>query len=121
MYILYFPFFLIATLISGVVAGIWVAALCVRYRDFLHVVPFLLRIGLYASPVAYSIAAIDDQYHLLYLFNPLTGLLEGMRWCFFGGIFPATEVFIFTVTLFFFLVTGLIYFNRVEKNIADII
>lgn len=120
-HIIYLPVFVLAILLSGVVTGIWVAALCVRYRDFLHVVPFLLRIGLYASPVAYSILAVDAEYRWLYLCNPLTGLLEGMRWCFFGGIFPTLEITVFISSLVFFLITGLVYFTRVEKNIADII
>jgi lipopolysaccharide transport system permease protein len=119
--LIYLPMFLVATIAAGTTAGIWVAALCVRYRDFLHVVPFLLRIGLYASPVAYSIAMIDDQYRLIYLLNPLTGLLEGTRWCFFGGAFPVTEVLIFLVWLLVFFIGGVLYFNHLEKNIADII
>lgn len=119
--LIYFPLFLVATICTGIVAGIWVAALCVRFRDFLHVVPFILRIGLYASPVAYSISSIDDHYRFIYLANPLTGLLEGSRWCFFGGVFPFTEVVIFSVWLVVFFIGGLFYFNRIEKNIADII
>ncbi|MCB0666139.1 MAG: ABC transporter permease [Saprospiraceae bacterium] len=119
--LIYLPLFIVAILLSGGATGIWVAALCVRYRDFLHVVPFLLRIGLYASPVAYSILAVDSEYRWIYLINPLTGLLEGIRWCFFGGIFPGLEMIVFASILIVFLVGGILYFTRVEKNIADII
>ena len=119
--IVYFPLLVLAILSTGVVLGIWVSALCVRFRDFLHVVPFLLRIGLYASPVAYSVSSVDESLRFLYLLNPLTGLLEGARWCFFGGGFPATEILIFTGWLVLALVGGLLYFNHIEKQIADII
>ena len=119
--LVYLPIFMLAVISSGVVTGIWVAGLCVRYRDFLHVVPFLLRIGLYASPVAYSVAAVEPQYKWIYLCNPLTGLLEGLRWCFFGGNFPALELLVFSITLILFLLGGLFYFARVERSIADII
>lgn len=119
--IIYLPFFLMAILLAGITAGIWVSALCVRYRDFLHVIPFLLRIGLYASPVAYAVASIDNKYRFVYTFNPLTGLLEGYRWCFFGGVFPAQEVLVFFISMVVCFIGGLYYFNLIEKNIADII
>lgn len=119
--LIFLPFFIVSILLAGMTTGIWVAGLCVRYRDFLHVIPFLLRIGLYASPVAYSVAAVDREYRWLYLINPMTGLLEGVRWCFFGGDFPASELMIFTSVLIIFLVSGLIYFTSVERKIADII
>jgi len=119
--ILYLPFFLAAILMMGVIGGIWVSALCVRYRDFLHVVPFILRIGLYASPVAYSISAIEDRFRVFYFINPLTGLLEGFRWCFFGGDFPQQAFFIFLLWAGFGLIGGLWYFSKIEKNIADVI
>ncbi|MCB0688299.1 MAG: ABC transporter permease [Saprospiraceae bacterium] len=119
--LIFLPLFIVAILLGGIATGIWIAGLCVRYRDFLHVVPFILRIGLYASPVAYAVSAVDEQYRWLYLFNPLTGLLEGLRWCFFGGHFPKAEFLVFGLVLIISLMTGLVYFTRVEKNIADII
>ncbi|NND35219.1 MAG: ABC transporter permease [Saprospiraceae bacterium] len=119
--IIYFPLFILAILTTGVVLGVWVSALCVRYRDFLHVVPFLLRIGLYASPVAYAVSSVGESYRFIYLINPLTGLLEGSRWCFFGGDFPTIEIWIFSIWLVLSLLGGVIYFNHIEKHIADII
>lgn len=119
--LIFLPLFVLSILVTGMTTGIWVAGLCVRYRDFLHVIPFLLRIGLYASPVAYSVDAVDSEYRWLYFINPITGLLEGIRWCFFGGNFPATELIIFTCALIIFLASGLIYFTSVERKIADII
>ena len=119
--VIFLPVFILMVILAGGICGIWVSALGIRYRDFHHVVPFMLRIGLYASPVAYSLQSIEEKYYLIFLLNPLTGILEGFRWCFFGGYFPMTSVSISAGCILFFLVTGLLYFNRVERTIADII
>ena len=118
---IYLPLFLVLIILAGVVGGIWVSALSIRFRDFHHVVPFLLRLGLYASPVAYAMASIDKEFHLFFVLNPLTGILEGFRWCVFGGAFPNVTVIISIAYIIFFLTTGLFYFNRVERTMADII
>jgi lipopolysaccharide transport system permease protein len=119
--LIYLPIFIVMIILCGAICGIWVSALGIRYRDFHHVVPFVLRIGLYASPVAYSLHSIESKYHLFFNLNPLTGILEGFRWCFFGGTFPTTSVWISMGYIIIFLITGLFYFNRVERTIADII
>ncbi len=120
-HIIYLPLFLLLTVLLGVSGGIWASAMSVRYRDFHHVIPFLLQVGLYASPVAYSVAAVDPSYRIFFLVNPLTGVLEGFRWCFFGGPFPQLEVLISLSATILLLVGGMLYFLRVEKTMADII
>lgn len=119
--LLYLPLFIIAVLLTGLCGGLWIAALSIRFRDFLHIIPYILRIGLYASPVAYSMNSVPVGYQSLFLFNPMTGLLEGLRWCFFGGIFPQQAFVIYLVWLLFLLLSGIWLFNRIEKTIADII
>jgi lipopolysaccharide transport system permease protein len=51
--IIFLPIFIILTIISALAVGIWLSALTIRYRDFQHVVPFLVQFGLYATPVGY--------------------------------------------------------------------
>ncbi len=107
--------------LMGSTAAVWISALCIRYRDFQHVLPFLLRIGLYASPVAYSIRHIDTAYQALFYVNPLSGLMEASRWCLFGGPFPQTHFFASLLWLVFGAVGALYLFHRAERTMADII
>lgn len=119
--ITYFPLFLVMAVLLGSISGIWVSALGIRYRDFHHLIPFILRIGLYASPVAYALQSVDPGYWIFFLINPVTGVLEGFRWCFFGGAFPITAITISLTWIVLLLIGGLFYFNHSEKTMADII
>lgn len=120
--IIWLPFFLLMIILFGLGAGIWISALSVRYRDFQHVVPFLVQIGLYATPVAYSGSLIPEKYHLLYFMtNPLAGMVEGFRWCVLGtGSLQYTLLFS-SLVIFLIFISSLIYFRKVEKVMADIL
>jgi lipopolysaccharide transport system permease protein len=118
----YLPFFLLMAILAALAVGIWISALTIRYRDFMHVIPFLIQIGLYATPVAYSTLYIPEKYHLLYYsLNPMVGVVEGFRWSLIGqgSIHPYTFISMGIVLVLF--VTSLIYFRKVEKIMADII
>ncbi|MGE4288386.1 MAG: ABC transporter permease [Salinivirgaceae bacterium] len=121
-HIWYLPFFLLMAIVAALAVGIWISALTIRYRDFMHVIPFLIQIGLYATPVAYSTLYIPEKYHLLYYsLNPMVGVVEGFRWSLIGqgSIHPYTFISMGVVLVLF--VTSLIYFRKVEKVMADII
>ncbi len=124
---LYFPFFVFVTIVSSLTIGIWLSALTVRFRDFQHVIPFLVQFGLYASPIAYPASAIVNKagvpewLKVAYFLNPMAGATEGMRWCLLDTDPPnyLTYVsFAFVLILFFF---GLRYFSKIEKTAADLI
>jgi len=118
----YLPFFLIIAIIAALSVGIWISALTIRYRDFQHVIPFLIQIGLYATPVAYSSLYIPEKYHLIYYsINPMAGVVEGFRWCIIGqgSIHPYTFISLGIVIVLF--LTSLRYFKKVERIMADII
>ncbi|PKP08549.1 MAG: phosphate ABC transporter permease [Bacteroidetes bacterium HGW-Bacteroidetes-4] len=121
-HIWYLPLFLLMAIVAALAVGIWISALTIRYRDFMHVIPFLIQIGLYATPVAYSTLYIPEKYHLLYYsLNPMVGVVEGFRWSLIGqgSIHPYTFISMGVVLVLF--VTSLIYFRKVEKVMADII
>ena len=88
--ILYLPVFILLTIISALAVGIWLSALTIRYRDFQHVVPFLVQFGLYATPTAYPAETIinnlPDWAVAIYYLNPMAGVVEGFRWSVLGGI-----------------------------------
>ncbi len=121
-HIWYLPFFLLMAIIAALAVGIWISALTIRYRDFMHVIPFLIQIGLYATPVAYSTLYIPEKYHLLYYsLNPMVGVVEGFRWSIIGqgSINPYTFISLGIVSVLF--ITSLMYFKKVERVMADII
>jgi lipopolysaccharide transport system permease protein len=123
--IIFLPVFILLTIISALAVGIWLSALTIRYRDFQHVVPFLVQFGLYATPVGYQakdIAARLPEW-AVYVFyaNPMAGVVEGFRWSILGGEAPnAYAYFSFAVVLILF-VSSLYYFKRVERVMADIV
>ena len=101
--------------------GIWVAALTIRFRDFHYIVPVLLRIGMFVSPIAYGTKVVPQGYKWVVSLNPLTGIIDGFRYSLFG-IPLEYGVFITSMGIsFVLLISGIIYFLRMEKYIADII
>jgi len=117
------PAFLILGVLITLGAGIGLAALNVRYRDVRFVIPFVVQIGLYLSPVGFSAAEIPDKWRWLFDLNPIVGIIEGFRWCLLGGVYPISggallSSLMFAVVLLLF---GIRYFRRVEKTFADVI
>jgi len=121
--ILTVPLFLLLAFTAAMSAGVWIAALNVRYRDFRYIVPFVVQFGLYVSPVGFSINVIPEQWRLLYSLNPMVGVIEGFRWGILGG---GAQLYWPSVWLSFTLVvalgvTGVMYFRKTEKSFADVI
>jgi lipopolysaccharide transport system permease protein len=111
---------LLVILTSGI--GIWLSALNVRYRDVRHALPFLLQIGLWASPIAYPASLIPEQWRALYALNPLVGIVGLFRYSVLGTGGPQmTEVLLSAAVSAALCVLGISYFRRVERAFADII
>ena len=70
---------------AGLGPGLWLTALNVKYRDVRYIIPFLVQLGLYVSPVGYSSSIVPEQWRLLYSLNPMVGVIDGFRWCLLGG------------------------------------
>jgi lipopolysaccharide transport system permease protein len=119
--ILFFPIFLILTILSATSLGIWFSALNIRYRDFRHVVPFVIRIGLFVTPIAYTTLEIPDKYRWIFFLNPMTGVIEGLRWSLFGLEMQWNYFYISLIVIIVLFTSGFYFFNKMEKNIADII
>ena len=121
--ILTLPLFLALALAAAMGAGIWLAALNVKYRDFGYIVPFMVQFGLYISPVGYSSTLVPDKWRLVYSLNPMVGVIDGFRWALLGGesqLYPPGFVLSFGLTLLL-LWSGLRYFRSVERTFADVI
>lgn len=113
--------FLMLTILTSVAIGTWIAALSIRYRDFNQILPLALRIGIFISPIAYGSSAVPANFKWLYNLNPLTGIIEGIRWSLFNTPMDMGAVMMSIIITFFFLLTGIAYFIIMERNIADII
>jgi lipopolysaccharide transport system permease protein len=109
-------------LAAALAFGIWLSAANVQYRDVRQLVPFLLQLWLFASPVVYAADIVPPNLQGLYLLNPMTGVIEGFRWALLGqGPAPLVAIgsaVVVTITVF---ATGLVYFRRVERTFADVI
>jgi lipopolysaccharide transport system permease protein len=121
--ILYMPLFLGLALLASMGAGLYVAALNVKYRDFRYIVPFVVQFGLYASPVGYSSSQIPDKWRLLYSLNPMVGVIDGFRWSIGGGqsqiYMPGFLLSIGVILIL--LIYSIFYFRKMEKSFADVI
>lgn len=121
--ILLLPVFVVIAFLASVGPGLWIAALNVKYRDFRIVVPFLVQIGLYVSPVGFSSSVIPDNWRLLYSLNPMVGVIDGFRWCILSGqrelYLPGFWLSVLVTV--FFLWFGIRQFRKMEKSFADLI
>lgn len=119
--IIYFPLFFMIAVISGLAAGIWMSALTIRFRDFKHITPLLLRLGMFATPIAYPASAVPEKYQTLFYMNPMAGVVEGMRWSIVGGDSLNPYAYISFIVIIIFFILGLFYFKKVEHVMADIL
>jgi lipopolysaccharide transport system permease protein len=121
--IILLPLFVAFAVLVGLGPGLWLTGLNVKYRDVGYIVPFLVQLGLYASPVGYSSNIVPEQWRLLYSLNPMVGVIDGFRWCVLGGqsqLYPLGLLFSICVTAFF-LWLGIHQFRKMENSIADLI
>jgi lipopolysaccharide transport system permease protein len=123
MHMLTLPFFILVAFAAAMGAGLWIAALNVKYRDFRIIVPFVVQFGLYISPVGFSSSIVPEKWRLLYSLNPMVGVIDGFRWAILGGntqlYWPGFFLSLFLVLVI--LVTGVYYFRKTERTFADVI
>jgi lipopolysaccharide transport system permease protein len=122
--IIFLPFFVLLAFAAALGGGLWMAALMVEYRDFKHIVPFMVQFGLYLSPVAYTTSSIvPDRWRLLYSANPMVGVIDGFRWAILGGkntlYWPGLAASCAMIALL--VCSGIWYFRRTERSFADVI
>jgi len=120
-HIIYFPAFFILNVLAGLGIGIWTSALTIRYRDFQHVIPFVVQIGLYATPIAYPVSLVPEEYKLIYYLNPMVGVVEGYRYSLLGINIHSDYSMISFVIIVVLFISGLFYFRKVERVMADIV
>lgn len=116
------PVFVVVAILTALATGLWLSALNVRYRDVGHLVPVLVQIWMFASPIVYPATIVPARYQALYAMNPLVGVVGGFRWALLGAEWTSlTTAPISGLVVMVLLVSGAYYFRRVERTFADAI
>lgn len=117
------PLFLLLAIMFSLGCGYWLSSLNVKYRDFRYIVPFMLQLGLYISPIGFSSSVVGGRWHTLFSFNPMVGIIDGFRWSILGAHAPldwlalSLSIVISSVVL----ISGIWFFFRTEQSFADVI
>jgi lipopolysaccharide transport system permease protein len=122
-HILTLPLFTLLAFAAAMGCGIWIAALNVTYRDFAYVIPFMLQVGLYISPVGFASSIVPGEWRLLYSLNPMVSVIDGFRWAIIGGnsALYLPGFLLSGAVIAVIMVTGIAHFRRTEKTFADVI
>ncbi len=121
--LVFLPAFVLLAFAAALGAGLWLTALNVKYRDFRFLLPFIVQLGLYLSPVAFTSGVVPERWRTLYSLNPLVGVIDGFRWAVLGqtsehlGQSLATSAAIVVVLL----ISGIWFFRKTERSFADVI
>ncbi|HEY4290093.1 MAG TPA: ABC transporter permease [Puia sp.] len=121
--ILLLPLFVMLAFMISFGVGLYVTALNVKYRDFRYIIPFIVQLGIYVTPVGYSSTVITEKYsehmRLLFSINPMVGVIDGFRWCIMGEPLYMPGFFLSLGMTLFFVWLGFSYFRKTEKSFAD--
>lgn len=116
------PLFVLLVIAAALAVGFWLSALNVRYRDVRYAIPFMAQIWMFATPIAYPISLVPQEWRAVYGLNPMVGVVEGFRWVLLGEPAPSPALIaISTVATLVLLVGGLFYFRRLESHFADMV
>ncbi len=117
--ILLFPVVVLVNLIVGLSLGIWLAALTTRFRDFHHLLPYLVNFAIWLTPVFYPSTIIPEKYqHFLYM-NPMAGVIAAFRWTLLGDEVPSLKYLYGLAPILLLFIVGIWYFERVEREMVD--
>jgi lipopolysaccharide transport system permease protein len=119
--LIWIPVFLLLLIICALGFGLWLSALNMYIRDIQMLVPFLVTLWEFASPVVYSASKVPDAWKFVYALNPMAGVLIGFRWCLFNTAAPGPEIWASVVVALVMFLSGVTVFQRVQRNMVDIL
>jgi len=116
------PVFVMLAVVTAFSVGLWLASLNIKYRDIRYTLPFLTQIWMFISPVGYPSSLVPAEWQFVYGLNPLVGVVEGFRWSLLGAPAPSAVLMLASLGMVaVLLVTGLMYFRKLERTFADVI
>lgn len=120
--VVWIPVFLLLAFAASIGVGLWLSAVAVQYRDVRYIIPFLTQLWLFATPVIYPSGMLQGRWRIILGLNPMTGVVEGFRWGLLGiGDAPGGMIWASVGVTFLLVITGVIYFNRMEETFADVV
>jgi len=119
--IVFIPLFMLNLAVLGLGVGCIFASLNVKYRDFCHIIGFVIQAWMYISPVAFASSAIPEKWRTVYMLNPVAGCIDGIRWCLYGSPVSWHAVVFAAVSAMVLVVTGFFMFRKMETEFADFI
>lgn len=120
--VIFLPYFFLLTWVTTTGVGIWLAAMNVQFRDVRYAIPFFVQFWLFSTPIAYSSSLLSEPWRTLYGLNPMVGVVEGFRWALLGtDTAPGPIIIASSIVSLLIFVSGLWYFNKMEKSFADIV
>lgn len=116
------PLLMIAAAAVALAIGLWLSALNAMYRDVRHIIPFLVQLWMFATPVVYPSSLVPTQWRILYALNPMVGIIDTFRWAVTGAGQPAWEsLAVAMVVTMVLLSSGAVLFERIAQTIADVV
>jgi lipopolysaccharide transport system permease protein len=115
------PLFMIMMMCIPAGIGMWLSALAIRFRDVKFAMSFIIRMLIYTAPIVYSASSIPETYRFLYSLNPIVGVIEGFRACLLGLPIPWMYVAPGIITSLLLVVSGAVYYRRMERIFVDVI
>jgi len=119
--LIFFPLILMINILLGFSIGIWISSLTIKYRDFHHIIPFLVNFLIWISPVFYPSTILPDNLEYLIFINPISSVLCLYRWCLIGMPLPEGILLYNLIPSLLILTLGLVYFKNNEKKIVDFV
>lgn len=116
------PLLLILAFATSLGTGLWLSAMNVQFRDVRYVIPFLVQLWLFATPIAYPSSLLSEPWRIMYAINPMVGVVEGFRWALLGtDTAPGPMIMVSASVAVALLISGAYYFRRMEKSFADVV
>jgi lipopolysaccharide transport system permease protein len=122
IYVLWTPLLLLLALVTSLGVGLWFSALNVKYRDVRYIVPFVIQVWMFSTPIVYPSSLLPGRWRTLYALNPMVGVVEGFRWTLLGtNTAPGFMIILSSMAALLILIGGAFYFRHMEKTFADIV
>jgi lipopolysaccharide transport system permease protein len=122
VHMVWLPFLLLLALVTSLGVGLWLSVLNVYFRDVRYLVPFLVQLWLFVTPIAYPSSLLSEPWRTLYGLNPMAGVVEGFRWALLGtDTAPGPMLAASSLAALLLLAGGVVYFRRMERTFADVV
>lgn len=119
--ILLLPLFILLMISISAASGFWLSSMSIRFRDVRYAISFVIQMLMYSAPIVYSASTIPIKWRFIYSLNPIVGIIEGFRACLIGTEIPWMYIWPGVLTNMLLLISGALYFKRMERVFVDVI